>query len=87
MKANHIYAGAAQILHVKRQERNDHQQSDHVDERCDHQCEKLCGNFADFAIKNIKQRDRDRAEQHAHNRRLEGVRDIPLDQKHSEMTR
>ena len=62
VKMQHRQTGTAQLLHIKRQQRNDHQQSDHVDERRDHQREELCRDLPDFFVENVEQRDRDRAE-------------------------
>ena len=62
MHSQHIDAGTAQRLHIKRQQRNDHQQPEHVDEGRGHQCEKFGGNLPHFAPQHVKQATRDRAE-------------------------
>ena len=77
-----IDPGSAQLFHIKRQERNDHQQTDHVDERRDHQREKPGGDLPHFLVKDVEQCDRDRGEQYAHDWRLERLGDVRLDQKH-----
>src|SRR5262245_51177427 len=82
MKSEYVDAGAAQTLHVERQQRNDHQQSDHVDERRDHQGEEFRGNLFDFAVEDVDQRDRNDAQQHAHEWRLERMREIRLNEEH-----
>jgi hypothetical protein len=78
MNAEHVDAAAAQSLHIKRHQRDDHQQADHVDERRDHQREKLRWNLAYFFVKNVEQSYRDRAQQHPDNRRLEGLGNVAL---------
>ena len=47
----------------------------------DHQREELCRNFADFSVKDVQQRDPNRAEQHQHDRRPKRLADVVLDQE------
>src|SRR5215471_12415677 len=82
MPADDADSARAQLLYIKREQRNDHQQSDHVDEGRDHQGEQLRRNLSHFFVEDIEEGNRNRAEQHAHEWRLKGLADVLLDQKH-----
>jgi len=71
-----------QRLHIKRQQRNNHQQPHHVHECRGHQGEEPRRNLPHFSPKHIEQPTCDRAEQYAHEWRLERLGDVLLDQKH-----
>ena len=81
VKAEERNSCAAERLHIEGQEGDDHQQSDHVDEGSQHECEQFGGNLANFSSEDVEQSDRDYDEQHAHNRRLKRLGDVLLYQQ------
>src|SRR4029077_14572443 len=60
MKAENVESGTTEVLHIKRQEREDHQYAQHVNERGGHEGEEFRRNSPHFAPEDVEQSDSNR---------------------------
>ena len=78
MMSGKVDSVTAELLNVKRQEWKDHQHADHVDEGRPYERHELGGDFSDFAPQNVKQSQRDDADDDTNKWRIERLREVRL---------